>query len=127
MKTSFLLIPIVAGLLSLAACSKDDLNVSLNSPDSAGSESKAQLKVKDGDARPGRNYSSNANSTTSEPPRNVPDAEDEEEATAAVLRAAEKLRRQGDFGSASIVYQRAISANPDSVGAYKGLAEVRSE
>ncbi|MDX1922147.1 MAG: tetratricopeptide repeat protein [Alphaproteobacteria bacterium] len=50
--------------------------------------------------------------------------EDEDDATATLLRTAEKMMASNDLTSASMLYQRAFSTNPDSIAALKGMARV---
>ena len=50
--------------------------------------------------------------------------EDEDEATATLLRTAEKMLRSNDMVSANMLYQRALSTNPESIAALKGMANV---
>ena len=50
--------------------------------------------------------------------------EDEDEATATLLKTAEKMLRSNDMVSASMLYQRALSTNPESIAALKGMANI---
>lgn len=50
--------------------------------------------------------------------------DDEDDATATLLRTAEKMMASNDLTSAGMLYQRALSTNPDSIAALKGLARI---
>ncbi len=50
--------------------------------------------------------------------------EDEDEATATLLKTAEKMLASNDLTSANMLYQRALSTNPNSIAALKGMARV---
>jgi tetratricopeptide (TPR) repeat protein len=48
----------------------------------------------------------------------------DDEADQALLDAAEKMMKQGDLVSATVLYKRAVNAHPDSVSSLKGLAKL---
>jgi Flp pilus assembly protein TadD len=117
MKKILLASAVVVGFFSLAACGSDEgMDFTVEKPDSLGRTS-ATLKTRESaPAKP--SYASSATK-----PDNLPDFSDEDEANATVLHTADRMKREGDYGSASILYMRAAAANPESTLALKGLAE----
>lgn len=49
---------------------------------------------------------------------------DDSEGDQALLNAAEKMTKQGDFVSATVLYRRAVGNNPKSIPALSGLAKM---
>jgi Flp pilus assembly protein TadD len=52
------------------------------------------------------------------------DIDDEDDATAALLKTAERMVAAQDFTSANVLYQRALGTNPESITALNGLAHM---
>jgi Flp pilus assembly protein TadD len=111
MKASRLLLSLSL-LALLAAC-----ETSVEAPDTAGT-SAAPAKANFRSKSSGTNYSNN------DAPKSSARQIEEGEEDSAVLDAAEKMIKQGDFTSATVMYKRAVNANPKSISALKGLAKL---
>ena len=71
-------------------------------------------------SRGSASHSAAQNEASKPGPRHLEDDEGDQ----AVLDTAEKMVRQNDLVSATVMYKRAVNANPKSIGALKGLAKV---
>jgi Flp pilus assembly protein TadD len=101
--------------LSLSSCA-DSVNVE---PPAQAVASKTNLKPKSGSPQIERKLYER-----STPTAKTIDEDDEDEATATLLKTAEKMLRTNDFVSANMLYQRALGVNPESIAALKGMAHV---
>ncbi len=117
MKISLISLKVLVGAALLGAplisCSD---SVSVEAPMQSAS-AKSNLKTKTAGPQIERQLYQPSSSPTKE-------IEDEDEATLTLLKTAEKMLRSNDFVSANMLYQRALSVNPESIAALKGMAHV---
>ncbi len=109
---SLILLGVLLGL-PLTSCA-DDMSVEAPTQTTA---AKSNLKTKSAGPQIERKlYEPSAPAT--------PEIDDEDEATATLLRTAEKMLRSNDLVSANMLYQRALSVNSESIAALKGMAHI---
>ena len=99
--------------MSLASCSN---SVTVEAPAQSVS-AKSNIKSKSAGPQIERKLYEPSSAATKE-------IEDEDEATATLLKTAEKMLRSNDMVSASMLYQRALGTNPESIAALKGMANI---
>lgn len=102
---------LLVALTALAACED---SISILAPNDNSVPQKTNFTTK-GDAQ------SASSDTATDGPVSLNSADD---ATAALLQTADRMRQSGDYVTATLLYQRARGLNPDSMEALKGLATV---